>query len=435
LLQDRRPLRGGPPRAVAGASHRDLAGLRSGAAGAELQISRGNKHLADLHQRVVNALAENAILTRRLAVATSPGAETNLTFKYVSKKWQKERGEGVEPMNAKTDEEGAPNYYRPVYDHLLGTLNALNDMEEAVGLSTDYARLKEEIMNGLEWVKYDADPKYWGERFAAAQAEMDATEAAVVEEKQVPEAGEKISPQQHLELLLYSVKEWNRWYGSVNESAKLQRAELQRAELQRADLRDAKLWFANLQDADLRDADLQRADLQGADLRRAKLWFANLQDADLRDADLQRADLRRANLRRTNLSSADLRDAILWDADLSGADLLGAKLQNADLSGADLSGADLQGAVYNASTTFPEGFDPEDAGMISETRGKKTVAKPTSRQAKPKAKRGRTKKEQAADLLVVQAGGKTGRRTGHLRPQAAGATVREHRLDGGAQDC
>lgn len=62
--------------------------------------------------------------------------------------------------------------------------------------------------------------------------------------------------------------------------------------------------------------------------------------------------------------------AVQWSgADLSGAFLVGAKLEGADLSGADLGGAkllfaDLRGAKYNASTKWPEDFDPEKAGAV-----------------------------------------------------------------------
>lgn len=95
----------------------------------------------------------------------------------------------------------------------------------------------------------------------------------------------------------------------------------------------------------------------------------NLQYANLEKCNLSGANLDRANLSKANLSGADLRGADLRGADLSGADLWGANLTRASLSGASLSGAnligaDLSGAIYSAQTTWPEGFNPQDAGAI-----------------------------------------------------------------------
>ena len=73
-------------------------------------------------------------------------------------------------------------------------------------------------------------------------------------------------------------------------------------------------------------------------------------------ADLRRADLFGADLEGVDLSGADLNEANLYEADLSGA----------DLGGALLSGVNLIGARANKNTTWPEGFDPEGAGVIFE---------------------------------------------------------------------
>ncbi len=42
----------------------------------------------------------------------------------------------------------------------------------------------------------------------------------------------------------------------------------------------------------------------------------------------------------------------------------GRKCVGADLRDIDLSEADLSGAVYDADTTWPEGFDPVAAGAV-----------------------------------------------------------------------
>jgi uncharacterized protein YjbI with pentapeptide repeats len=45
--------------------------------------------------------------------------------------------------------------------------------------------------------------------------------------------------------------------------------------------------------------------------------------------------------------------------------LRNADLQDINLVGADLRKADLHEAWYNRHTTFPDGFDPQKAGMLT----------------------------------------------------------------------
>lgn len=60
------------------------------------------------------------------------------------------------------------------------------------------------------------------------------------------------------------------------------------------------------------------------------------------------ADLRYANLRNANLRNANLRDA---------------NLRNANLYNAILYNANLRNAAANSRTLWPEGFDPQAAGV------------------------------------------------------------------------
>ena len=122
--------------------------------------------------------------------------------------------------------------------------------------------------------------------------------------------------------------------------------------------------------------------LRGIDLSWANLFGANLYNTNFRMANLRMASLWRTNLRNTNLSGANLYDANLHnanlrEANLSGADLRGAYLRNANLREANLSGTDLRmtdliGANYNERTILPEGFDPEEEGMVREYESKRT---------------------------------------------------------------
>jgi uncharacterized protein YjbI with pentapeptide repeats len=108
--------------------------------------------------------------------------------------------------------------------------------------------------------------------------------------------------------------------------------------------------------------DLIKTERLGIDLRRVVIV-----EYDLCGASLNRSDLREAVLVRTDLSKVVFMDANLSDAQLIGADLSDAVLFRADLSGADLSGANLEGAYHDASTTWPEGFDPSEAGAVETT--------------------------------------------------------------------
>jgi hypothetical protein len=108
--------------------------------------------------------------------------------------------------------------------------------------------------------------------------------------------------------------------------------------------------------------DLIKTERLGVDLRKAVIV-----EYDLCGASLNRSDLREAVLVRTDLSKVVLMDANLKDAQLIGANLSDAVLFRADLSGTDLTGANLEGAYYDASTTWPEGFDPSEAGAVETT--------------------------------------------------------------------
>jgi hypothetical protein len=122
---------------------------------------------------------------------------------------------------------------------------------------------------------------------------------------------------------------------------------------QAAAMTDDDLASITLAGADLRSANLTGAYLAGADMSGAYLGYANLRRADLTGATLTGADLREAKLGNAELSSADL-----TSAQFRGADLYGADLRGADLRGADLRGANLYGARHDATTRWPDGFDP-----------------------------------------------------------------------------
>ncbi len=145
--------------------------------------------------------------------------------------------------------------------------------------------------------------------------------------------------QEHLEILMEGVAEWNRWR-KENPTV--------RPDLRKVDLHESALFGTDvnpyLSHIDLHDAVLFEADLRGADLRRA-----NLREADLRMVNLGGANLHEANLNGALLMNADLQSADLSGALIMEANLRGVNLSNADLQEADLSGADLHRAVLDDS--------------------------------------------------------------------------------------
>jgi len=116
-----------------------------------------------------------------------------------------------------------------------------------------------------------------------------------------------------------------------------------------------------------RGADLHGTVLAGAQLTGVDLIGANLRGADLQNASLTYAYLWRVDLRAADLTGADLTNAWLCWADLGHADLRRANLSNAVLYGSTIRGSipiGLTGARYDASTRWPDNFDPQRHGAV-----------------------------------------------------------------------
>jgi hypothetical protein len=125
-------------------------------------------------------------------------------------------------------------------------------------------------------------------------------------------------------------------------------------------------------------------ELTATDLRRAELVGAQLSRVRLRDCLLNRANMSGARLHGTDLRRADLTDAVLtgaqadlltwwpdgFDPESAGVivskDLAGADLRAADLRQDRLDGVSLAGARANSFTLWPNGFDWRKAGVEME---------------------------------------------------------------------
>lgn len=154
---------------------------------------------------------------------------------------------------------------------------------------------------------------------------------------------------------------------------------LQGADLGGADISEASLYNVNLSQGNLQNANLRHSILNGANLSNTNMKSANLSDARLEKVNLSGADLSEANCNGTHFDEADLSKANLTHTNLSWANLNGtnlqganfdhtnlheAKLHGADLRNADLSQAKLHEALYNETTLWPQGFDPDKHGAI-----------------------------------------------------------------------
>lgn len=181
------------------------------------------------------------------------------------------------------------------------------------------------------------------------------------------------------------------------QAQNLEGIELQMNDLSGWDFSGQDLTNANLFLSDLADADLTRAVVAGAELSgtthggftkeqlysTASYQTQNLQGIFLGPNDLTGWDFSGQNLLGATFGGADLTDANLTGANLvlsyfgpfiviidaitlSNTDLSEANLSNAHitLEGSDVSELTLTAAVYNQWTVFPDGFDPDAAGMI-----------------------------------------------------------------------
>lgn len=91
----------------------------------------------------------------------------------------------------------------------------------------------------------------------------------------------------------------------------------------------------------------------------------DLTHADFHHLDLAGSDFTSMDFSRSNLRKASLYGAVLHRASFVGADLRGVNLECAKLQGAALDHTTrLRGAITNKYTQWPEGYDPDRAGVI-----------------------------------------------------------------------
>ena len=153
------------------------------------------------------------------------------------------------------------------------------------------------------------------------------------------------------------------------------------------DLSGKSFAETNLTGADFSEAVVKRCDFKKAVLRNASFRGADIQNASFSEADLTGADLREivgmAYLQFTifneaNMEGVDMSNSgSVYGCKFRGANLRKTKgwgsVQACDFSNADLRGANFRGmqanplprfrnAIYDEDTTWPDNFDPKEAG-------------------------------------------------------------------------
>jgi hypothetical protein len=156
--------------------------------------------------------------------------------------------------------------------------------------------------------------------------------------------------------------------GSFADRGLWERIDIRVLDLSSTDLRRMHLTNAHLEAADLAGANLSGVAFFDTHLECVDLMDANLQDAILNGCYMNECWLHSANLKGATLGGTDLRGAILQEThlpntDLSHSDLRGAVLIGLDLRQVNLHGVQLEGAEADKSTTWPNNFDVETAGV------------------------------------------------------------------------
>ncbi|WP_028313351.1 pentapeptide repeat-containing protein [Desulfatibacillum aliphaticivorans] len=149
----------------------------------------------------------------------------------------------------------------------------------------------------------------------------------------------------------------------------LSKTNLHAANFTEANLHMAKFIMSDLTGADFTNGNLSGAKFSGGRFTGADFLYADLTNARFFDVDLTRAFFLDANLTGAVFSRVDLKNAELIGGDFSmarfnAADLSGATLFDADLTKTNLNKTKLIGTKYDKTTKFPDGFKPEEHGMV-----------------------------------------------------------------------
>ena len=120
----------------------------------------------------------------------------------------------------------------------------------------------------------------------------------------------------------------------------------------------------NLHNSNLSNSNLSNSNLSNSNLSNSNLSNSNLSNSNLSNSRWINIKLNNANLKRIVFSFSNLTAIDFSGANLKGANMFAVKLSESNLKNVDLESVNLNQAVYDSTTTFPDGFLPEKRGMI-----------------------------------------------------------------------
>ena len=144
----------------------------------------------------------------------------------------------------------------------------------------------------------------------------------------------------------------------------IEKAFFSRASLRNTCFREARLRMVGFSDSLLEGTDFVEANIEEANFEKAFLKKAFFTEATLKGANFCHASIVEVSFLKANLENVNFVGAYLEEVDAIIAEPIGANFQDAKLLSILLEDATLTGAKYNSKTIFPEGFKPEDHGMI-----------------------------------------------------------------------
>lgn len=140
-------------------------------------------------------------------------------------------------------------------------------------------------------------------------------------------------------------------------------ANLTGATVRNADIQGADFTGANLRDLKFTGGDLQYTRYPGADLTNAAFRGVNISGADFTGCTLVNTTFRNAQFIITKFTGTKLRNVSFEESVLHGTDFTGCTLTGVDFSQAKFNKPNFAKARYDATTRFPEGFNPAKAKM------------------------------------------------------------------------